>query len=139
MKVLIVDDSPLICLRLASILSTVRGVEIAGYTSDSASVPASVKNLKPDVVILDIQLNGASGIDILREIKGEHPGIVVVMLTNLADPRYRKKCLDAGAAFFFDKSNQIFEMAKLLGLLGEESRSRPSPDATDQAKGIPAA
>src|ERR1041384_635686 len=111
MKVLIVDDSPLICLRLAALLSDVEGVEIAGYTTDSALVISSVMSLKPDVVILDIQLGGASGIDFLRQIRRDHPGIVVVMLTNLADPRYRKTCLEAGAAFFFDKSTPIFELA----------------------------
>ncbi|HEY6193275.1 MAG TPA: response regulator transcription factor [Bacteroidota bacterium] len=123
MKVLIVDDSPLICLRLAALLSDVEGVEIAGYTTDSALVISSVTSLKPDVVILDIQLVGASGIDFLRQIRRDHPGIVVVMLTNLADPRYRKTCLEAGAAFFFDKSTQIFELAALFERLAQEPKS----------------
>lgn len=126
MKVLIADDSLLVCVRLMLVLSKLDGLELAGYTRDAASAIESVSRLKPDIVILDIQMIGGSGIDVLRIVKRNQPGIIAIMLTNLSHQQYRKKCMDAGADFFFDKSTEFFEMAELFEHLAQRTHSLTS-------------
>jgi CheY-like chemotaxis protein len=117
MKVFIADDSPILRERLKAILSDFPEVEIAGQAQDAPKAIKSIKELKPDVVILDIRMPGGSGIDVLKDIKGNKPTPVVSTLTNYPYPEYRKKCMDLWADFFFAKStesNQLPEAVKEL-------------------------
>jgi len=76
----------------------------------------------PDTVILDIRMPGKSGIQLLREIKSEHPEITAIMLTNYDYPQYRKESLQAGADHFFNKTR---EFAKIVDLLRAELGTHP--------------
>jgi len=69
-----------------------------------------VNKLKPDLVVLDIKIQGGCGIDVLEDIRSNGCGPIVMMLTNYPYPQYEKRCIDAGADFFFDKSAD-FELA----------------------------
>src|SRR6476660_6233119 len=103
MRVFIIDDSAIFRERLIGMLSDVEGIEIVGYAEDAFSVIAGLRKVKPDVVILDIQMPGAaSGIYALEKIRIENPAPKIIMLTNYSSPQYRKRCADSGAAFFFD-------------------------------------
>ena len=118
MKVFIADDSSLVRERLSAALYEIEGVEIAGQTSDAQIAVDSVRRLSPDVVIMDITLNGGNGIDTLRTIKRCNPAPVVLVFTNYTDAEYREKCTDAGADFFFAKSKEFKTMLETLkGLL----------------------
>jgi len=108
MKVFLVDDSAIVLEKLAAMISGIEGVEIAGQAMNARDAIQSIVKLKPDVVILDIRLNGGgSGIDVLKEIKKEIPPPIVIMLTNYPYPQYRKKCQALGADYFFDKVAEI--------------------------------
>ncbi len=61
----------------------------------------------PDSVLLDLNLKGRSGIEVLRAVRAQAPGIVFVVLTNHAEPQYRRACTLAGAAYFLDKSTEF--------------------------------
>jgi DNA-binding NarL/FixJ family response regulator len=120
MKVFIADDSKIVCERLTEMLSEVPEVEIIGQAHKALEAMQSIEKMKPDAVILDIRMPGGNGIDVLREIKKEKKAPVVIMLTNYPYPQYRKKCMDAGVDFFFDKSN---EFEKVVGVLTNLIRS----------------
>lgn len=107
MKVFIVDDSLVLRERLEEMLSDLPTIEIMGYAQDVSEAITSIKKLNPDVVILDIRMPGGSGIDVLQDIKKDNQAPVVIMLTNYPYPQYRKKCMDLGADFFFDKSTEF--------------------------------
>lgn len=107
MKVFIVDDSLVLRERLEEMLSDLPATEIVGYAQDVSGAITSIKELNPDVVILDIRMPGGSGIDVLQDIKKDNQTPVVIMLTNYPYPQYRKKCMDLGADFFFDKSTEF--------------------------------
>lgn len=114
LRVFISDDSPIVQVRLASILSEIKGVELVGQ---SASVQDSIEEicrLKPDAVIQDIRMLGGSGIDVLRAIKKMEKPPLVIMLTNYPFPQYRQKCMDAGADFFLDKSNEFHKVVDIF-------------------------
>jgi len=119
MKVFIADDSPIVRERLGSLVGEVKGVEVIGQAGDVAEALAGIRRLRPDVVILDIQMPGGSGIEVLRQVKGEHRNFVAIMLTNYPYPQYRKRCMEAGADFFFDKSSEFEEAVRVLARLVE--------------------
>jgi DNA-binding NarL/FixJ family response regulator len=106
MKILIVDDSAVVRERLVGMLSEIEGVEIAGEAENPQEAIEAIRRLKPDAVVLDIQMPGGNGIDVLEQIKKDSPAPMVIMLTNFPYPQYRKKCMEIGADFFFDKSTE---------------------------------
>jgi DNA-binding NarL/FixJ family response regulator len=112
MKVFIADDSPIVYERLIAMLSNLKEIETIGQAHDVSGAINSIEELKPDAVILDIQMPGGSGIDVLRHIKKEQPATVVIILTNYPYPQYRQRCMDEGADFFFDKSTEFNEITK---------------------------
>jgi DNA-binding response OmpR family regulator len=70
--------------------------------------------LKPDVVLLDIQLPHGSGLDVLRSIKQNGRGPLTIVATNFPYPQYRKRALDLGADYFLDKTTDIEELRGLI-------------------------
>ena len=108
--VLIVDDAPLLRQRLKERLERIDGAMIIGQAEDVQGGIDAFRTLTPDAVILDIQMPGGTGIDVLEKIKRERPGTVVIMLTNYPMPQLMKKSHQAGADYFFDKCSE-FESA----------------------------
>jgi DNA-binding NarL/FixJ family response regulator len=122
MKIFIADDSALLRERLIDMLSELDGIEIVGQARDSLSAVRSILKLKPDVVILDIRMPGGNGISVLQSIKKNKVASIVIMFTNYPYPQYRKRCMDAGADFFFDKSGEFEKITKVLKKLIKNSR-----------------
>lgn len=121
MKVFIVDDSPVFRERLIDMLSELKGLEIIGQAESPKEAIEGIRKLNPNVVILDIRMPGGNGIDVLKNIKKGNPAIKVIMLTNYPYPQYRKKCMDAGADFFFDKSTEFERIPEVFKQLFENS------------------
>jgi DNA-binding NarL/FixJ family response regulator len=119
MRVLIVDDSKIVCDGLQQMLINIADVEIVGQAHNAEDAIASILELKPDVVILDIRLPGKSGIDVLKDIRAKKLPIRVIMLTNYPYPQYRKKCESLGADYFFDKVAEIEEIPKVIEKLSK--------------------
>lgn len=118
-KLLIVDDSKEIRDGLSRFISAINSIEIVGEAENGATALAMVENLKPDFVTLDIKMPGVSGILILFEIKRRSPKTVVFMLTNFPLEHYKRICYNAGANYFFDKSNEFEEMINTIQTLAE--------------------
>ena len=114
MRVLIADDSDFLVKRLAATLGQISGIEVAGRAGTVAEASEAVRNLKPDVVILDIGMPGGSGIDVLEGMKKDRLNAVVIVLTNYGLPEYRKRCMESGARFFFDKSTEFERVSEVL-------------------------
>jgi len=113
-RVFIVDDSAIIRERLEMMLSELKGIEIIGQAKGSTEAEEAIPKLKPDVVILDIRMHGGNGIEVLKNIKKDKNSPLVIMLTNYPYPQYRKKCKDAGADFFLDKSTEFDKITEVL-------------------------
>jgi DNA-binding NarL/FixJ family response regulator len=127
MRIFIVDDSAVVRQRLVWMLSELKEIKVVGQAESAPEATATIRELQPDVVILDIQMPGGSGIDVLQEIKKRKSPSLVIVLTNYPYPQYRKKCMDAGADFFFDKSTQFDEVTKVLRHLIRREISPPFP------------
>jgi len=114
LKVFIADDSLVVREHLVTMLDELAGIEIVGQAENVAEAISAIRNLKPDVVILDIRMPGGSGIDVLQSIKQDRAASMVIILTNYPYPGYQQKCLAAGADFFLDKSTEFDQIPKLL-------------------------
>jgi len=114
MKVLIVDDSKIVCEGLRQMLINIAGVEVVGEAQNALEADTAITELKPDVLILDIRLPGPSGIEVLKDIRDKKLPIRVIMLTNYPYPQYRKKCKELGANYFFDKVTEIEKVTEII-------------------------
>jgi DNA-binding NarL/FixJ family response regulator len=113
MRVFIVDNSAIIRERLVSLLADLQDVEVVGSAEDAVAAIESIRLMMPDVVIMDIQMPGGSGFNILQDIRQNRLPAVVIIFTNSPFPQYRQRFIEAGADFFLDKST---EFDKLLDI-----------------------
>jgi len=127
MKVFIADDSPLFVERLTELLRDVPGVKLAGQAGDVSESVRRIRQMKPDAVILDLQMPGGSGLDVLRAIRPDHPGLYVLICTNYHYAQYREECLSAGANYFLDKSAEFEKIPAILHqFLRNSAKSAPA-------------
>ena len=113
-KILVVDDSEVICNRLCSMLSEIDNVDVVGQARNSSEGYELYGTLKPDIIILDIRLSGENGISLLKKIKAEDPEITIIMFTNYPYLAYKKRCVELGAGHFFDKSTELEKLIDLI-------------------------
>jgi len=114
MRVLIADDSEILRSRLIEILSEFKEIEIIGQTGYAQEAFESIMKLIPDVVILDVRLPDGNGIHILEKIKKGSIPTKVIIFTNYPYFQYRKRCLDAGADFFFYKVTEFENLVEAI-------------------------
>ena len=124
MKVFLVDDALVIRQRLAKMLATLKGVQVMGEAVVADDAIQSIRRLRPDVVILDLQLLKGTGFDVLEAIQQDKPTPIVIVLTNFPYSVFRQKCLEAGADFFFDKSTEFQKIQNVFLQLSQQTRHR---------------
>lgn len=103
MKVLLVDDHPLFLEGLRNLL-TARGIEVIGTASDGLEALDQTRTLRPDVVLMDIEMPRCNGLKATRLIKTEMPDIKIVMLTVSADDEHLFEAIKSGAAGYLLKN-----------------------------------
>jgi DNA-binding NarL/FixJ family response regulator len=103
-RILVVDDHQIVRQGIRSLLSNYPEFDIIGEAADGAAALQQVKQLIPDVTLLDIRLPGESGLEVLRQIRQFQPGARVLMLTSFDDEEYVLNALRAGAQGFVLKS-----------------------------------
>ncbi len=114
MKVFIVEDSALMSSRIADAATSVDGIFVTGSSGDVADAYSRIRDLKPDVLVIDIQLRDGSGLAVLKQIKNEQPEIKAVVLSNSANSQYRSVALMAGADQFLDKSTEFNQLTTIF-------------------------
>jgi DNA-binding NarL/FixJ family response regulator len=124
MNVFIADDSEVVCERLKIMLSEIPKVKIVGEAKAATEAIKLIEKLKPDVVLLDLKMPGGNGIDVLISLKKYKPAPVIIILTNYPYPQYRKKCTEAGADYFFDKSTDFEKVLIVLKKLIQKGNEK---------------
>jgi two-component system response regulator DesR len=109
LKVFLADDSGPIRARVAGMLSP--SATIVGESETPQGCIAGILSTHPDVVVLDVQLEGGQGIDVLRAVRSAEPRIAFVVFSNNSGAGYRKRYLSAGATRFLDKSTEFDQLA----------------------------
>lgn len=103
-RILIVDDHPVVRLGLSNLLSSHPDFKIVGEAEDGAQVLPLLAAHKTDIVLLDIQMKGQSGIDVARRVMRSHPQVKIIILTTYDDQIYVDQALEAGVHGFLLKS-----------------------------------
>ena len=123
LKVFISDDSATVREHLVTMALDLPGMAVVGQAQDVPGSLDAIRQTRPDVVILDIRMPGGNGIKVLRAVKKMNPVPKVIMLTNYAYTQYRKKCEEAGADFFLDKSTEFDQLPQTLELVRQGLRA----------------
>jgi DNA-binding NarL/FixJ family response regulator len=128
-RVLLVDDDPLVCAHLRTILGTADDIEIVDESYDGAAALDAVTRHRPDVVLMDLRMPGVDGITATRHITALREPPIVVALTTFDTDQHVLHALDAGAAGFLLKSTRP---ADLIGLVrvAADGHTVLSPAAT---------
>ncbi|MFN8290590.1 MAG: response regulator transcription factor [Chitinophagaceae bacterium] len=112
--VLIVDDNMNFVKRLMSLLEDVEGISGINVATDFEEARTLFMAEPHQVVLLDINLPGKNGIELLKLFRQQRPECEVIMITNHADAYYRQQCLQLGAKHFLDKSNDYGAISTLV-------------------------
>ncbi len=114
MKILLVEDSRILRERLRGMISAIPGAHIVAEADAEADARGRIDSERPELVVLDLRLRSGSGLSLLDYIKAKQPDCIVIVLTNYGDAEYRNKCLNLGADYFFDKSQDIDTFISVL-------------------------
>lgn len=112
--ILIVDDNMSFVERMIGLLEEVKNIAYINVASDYDEASRLLLSEPHDLVLLDINLPGKSGIALLKKIKSAGGTTKVMMMTNHAEEYYRVLCRELGADYFLDKSN---DFAKVPGIV----------------------
>ena len=124
-RVYIVEDSAPIRARLAEMLSGMERVCVVGEAGSAREAVADILAARPDSVLLDLNLVGRTSIEVMRTVRPKAPDVAFVVLTNHAEPQYRRAAAEAGAAYFLDKSR---EFDRVREVIAEIAATHHSPE-----------
>jgi two-component system response regulator DevR len=113
-KVFLVEDFAPVRHRLTELLSEIEGVEVVGEAESPAEAIGGILSTRPDWVVLDFQLLGGTGVDVLRAVHPKAPSIKFIVLTNHPNTQYRRTCVESGASWFFDKSTEFGKIKDVI-------------------------
>jgi two-component system invasion response regulator UvrY len=104
-KVLVADDHAVVRRGLRQILAETSDIMVGGEAPTAHDVQRLVREQRWDVVVLDINLPGGSGIELLADIRRERPEVPVLILTVYSEEQYAVRAIKAGAAGFLTKES----------------------------------
>ena len=120
-----VEDSGELRRRIGREVARLTGIEVVGFSDREDDAIRQIRRIKPDLVVLDLQLAYGSGIGVLRELRPGPGPPTLIVLTNHAGSGFRELSLRAGAHHFFDKSTQLEEFIALLkGIVQHADQNR---------------
>ncbi len=105
MKVVIIDDDQLVSMSLKIILEKEPDIEITAIGNDGADALPLYRTYHPDVLLMDIRMQGMNGTDALQEVLQEFPDAKILFLTTFVDDEYIVKALEYGAKGYIIKQN----------------------------------
>lgn len=113
-RVLIVDDHQLVRVGTSRLLADIEGIEILGQASTGEEAVDMVKDLQPDVVLMDLQMPGIGGLEATRRCLRLDPGVKIIAVTMYEDEPYPSNLLKVGVAGYLTKRADVDEMARAI-------------------------
>lgn len=113
-KLLVVDDHQMVRLGLSSFMNIQPDIEVVGEAADGESGYLKAKNLKPDVILMDLVMDRLDGIGATQKILAEMPEQKILILTSFLDDEKVFPALAAGAKGYILKTSQAAEIASAI-------------------------
>ncbi len=120
-RILVVDDHAIVREGLKQILSDVEDMSVLAEAANGQEALDKIRRATFDVILMDISMPGRSGLEILKDIKGEHPKLPVLILSMHPEEQYAIRALRAGAAGYMNKASAPDE---LIGAIRKVSAGR---------------
>ncbi|MEO8444463.1 MAG: response regulator [Gammaproteobacteria bacterium] len=126
LRILLIEDSEPIKLRLAALLTVPGTMRVVATAATEAEARTQIEAAAYDVLVVDVELRQGSGIGAIRHARrfyppGQQP--LIVVLTNYPLPAVRSRCLEAGADHFLDKMHQFQDVKALISTAPNLPRS----------------
>lgn len=112
-KIFLADDSMLIRQRVAAMLDP-STMTVVGQAETPQGAIDGILAARPDVVVLDVQLEGGSGLQVLQTVRVAAPEITFVVFSNNSAAGYRKRYLAEGAVCFLDKNTEFDQLMQAI-------------------------
>lgn len=113
-KVLLVDDHEMVRIGLAAVLDTEEGIEVVGEAGSGEEGIRLAKEYHPDVVLMDLVMDGMDGIETTRELLKLQPDCKVIVLTSYLDDEKMYPVIEAGAFSYLLKTSRATEIADAI-------------------------
>jgi DNA-binding NarL/FixJ family response regulator len=104
-RILLVDDHPIVRQGLKTLLEGRSGWEVIGEASDGAEAVEKAKELNPDVMVLDVTMPRMNGLEACRVLRRQAPQLEILFVTQHDSPQMMREAMDAGARGYVVKSN----------------------------------
>lgn len=120
LTIYIVEDSPAVMERLIEAVDDIPNARVVGRADAVGTALEGVRDARPRVLILDVQLRGGSGFRLLKQMRaaGVNRPEAVIVVTNYPTDDYRNASRECGADHFFDKASEFHKVRDVLMRLG---------------------
>ena len=130
-RVLIADDHAVVRRGVRQILEETSDIEVTGEAASASELWPKVREGRFDAIVLDVNLPGRSGLELLGEIKRERPELPVLILTVHSEDQYAVRALKAGAAGFLTKESAPEKLVDAVRKIAE-GRRFITPEVAEQ-------
>ena len=122
LRVYIVDDSPPVAEVLIELIAVPGRIEVLGVGETEAAATLAIRSLRPDVVVLDLQLREGSGTNVIKAVRADRDlaAVRLIITSNHTSPQLRAGCLQLGADHYFDKVKELGALTACLARLADE-------------------
>lgn len=121
-EVLIADDHAVVRRGLAQIISETMDMDVKAEAGTSAEVFEHVRASSFDVVVLDLNMGDASGLEVLKNIKAEYPDLPILILSVYPENQFAIRTLRAGASGYLNKDSAPEQLVKAVRRVAEGKR-----------------
>lgn len=116
-RVLVVDDHDLVRAGITRMLADIDGLQVVGQADCGEESLIKARELKPDVVLMDVKMPGIGGLEATRKLLRSHPDIKILAVTACEDDPFPTWLLQAGAAGYLTKGAVLNEMVHAIRLV----------------------
>ncbi|MBT8765036.1 response regulator transcription factor GacA [Metapseudomonas boanensis] len=113
-RVLVVDDHDLVRAGISRMLADVDGLQVVGQAESGEEAIQKARELKPDVVLMDVKMPGIGGLEATRKLLRSHTDLKVVAVTACEEDPFPTRLLQAGAAGYLTKGAGLDEMIQAI-------------------------
>jgi DNA-binding NarL/FixJ family response regulator len=128
-RTLVVDDNAGFRRHIKEFLAREPDIEIIGEAADGQEAILKARELKPDLVLMDVRMPGTNGIEATRQLKDEMPELKVVILSLFDLQEYREAAIASGASGYVVKKNLVQELLPAIRRVTQTSR--PEQETSD--------
>ncbi len=116
-RVLVVDDHDLVRTGISRMLADISGLQVIGQADSDEDAIRKARELKPDVVLMDVKMPGIGGLEATRKLLRSYPDLKVIAVTICEEDPFPTRLLQAGAAGYLTKGAALEEMVQAIRMV----------------------